>query len=410
VPILQGWGQGSSPWTQLFHDHEIHVRTGGQVRFLLVSAALQRRVASVVVAVLAAWLVATAALLGWQAWTSWKTRDVAARSVAVSQAEARVAAERKSVEGIAASLDARQDNIEALFRTHFGDDPDAAARATDAPASRPADPAAAQAPAQPQAPAQTQAPAQARAQAAAADRPADQVARLEAIAARQDVLVRSMTAAVTGRAERAELALRKVGLKASAQMAQGGPFLPWPEKRVKPSGDPALGQLIAALTRMEQLESLLLSLPSDLPAEGMELSSGFGVRYDPFNGERAMHAGLDFRGAVGTPIRTAAAGRVSFVGVKNGYGNVVEVDHGHGLLTRYAHLSAFGVREGQAVQSGDRIALMGSTGRSTGPHLHFEVRVNGTAVNPRPFLEANRDVLEIKADAGSRLGRRLAAG
>ncbi|MGL6044264.1 MAG: M23 family metallopeptidase, partial [Sandaracinobacteroides sp.] len=195
-----------------------------------------------------------------------------------------------------------------------------------------------------------------------------------------------------------------------AALAQGGPFLPWQAKAPKAPNDPALARLIAELARMERLELLLVSLPSDVPTPGMELSSGFGHRYDPFNGQRAMHAGLDFRGAHGTPIQTAAAGRVSFVGVKSGYGNVVEVDHGHGLMTRYAHLSRFAVREGDHVSRGDRIALMGSTGRSTGPHLHFEVRVNGTAVNPRPFLETNRDVLEVKAEAGTRLGRRDTAG
>ena len=95
--------------------------------------------------------------------------------------------------------------------------------------------------------------------------------------------------------------------------------------------------------------------------------------------------------------------------MKSGYGNVVEVDHGHGLLTRYAHLAGFAARVGDRVDSGDTIARMGSTGRSTGTHLHFEVRVNGAAVNPRRFLEANPHVLEVKADARERVSGRGAS-
>ena len=105
-------------------------------------------------------------------------------------------------------------------------------------------------------------------------------------------------------------------------------------------------------------------------------------------------AGLDFRGPVGAPIHAAAKGVVTFAGVQQGYGNCIEVSHGNGLMTRYAHMSGFRARIGQQVNAGDVIGLIGNTGRSTGPHLHFEVRVNGTAVNPRPFLEVAPDVLE----------------
>jgi murein DD-endopeptidase MepM/ murein hydrolase activator NlpD len=119
-----------------------------------------------------------------------------------------------------------------------------------------------------------------------------------------------------------------------------------------------------------------------------------------------MHTGLDIRGAFGQPIYAAAAGRVVRVGPWSGYGNVVVIDHGHGIETRYGHLSGFNTRPGAVVKAGEQIARMGSTGRSTGNHLHFEVRINGRAVNPRPYLEASADVLEIKAGAG----RRFAGG
>ena len=124
------------------------------------------------------------------------------------------------------------------------------------------------------------------------------------------------------------------------------------------------------------------------------VSSGFGYRRDPFTRRLAMHQGLDFKGPIGAPIYAAAKGQVTFVGRKSGYGNVVEISHGNGLLTRYAHMSRTGARRGQMVEAGTVIGAIGSTGRSTGPHLHFELRINNRAVNPRPFLETAPDVLK----------------
>lgn len=358
MPIASRWGSLSSSWNNLFRDHEIIVRTDGHVRFLTLRAGLQRRVALVAATAAGAWLLGTAALFGWQAWTSHQARDVAARASAVEAAEVRVAAEKRSAADMAKGVEARQAQLEALVERHFGEDltlPPAAVA-----------PAAATAP----------------------------TARLQAAVARQDQLVTAMTDAAARRTARAEAALQRVGLKTGAAVGRGGPFLPWNLGDATAADTPLRG-LSSALARMQQAESLLMAVPSHMPADGA-LSSGFGVRYDPFNGAPAMHAGLDFVGAHGSPIRAAAPGRVSFVGVRSGYGNVVEVDHGHGLMTRYAHLSRFAAREGDEVAAGAVIAHMGSTGRSTGTHLHFEVRVNGAAVNPRRFLEANRHVLEAK--------------
>jgi murein DD-endopeptidase MepM/ murein hydrolase activator NlpD len=158
--------------------------------------------------------------------------------------------------------------------------------------------------------------------------------------------------------------------------------------------DPRFERLGLSLARMDALDSGLTSLPQVMPADMRGISSGFGYRSDPFTGSGAFHAGLDFRGPVGSPIHAAAQGTVSFVGQRSGYGNVVEVSHGNGLLTRYAHMSAFRAAVGQRVRAGDVIGLIGSSGRSTGPHLHFEVRINDRAVNPRPFLETAPHVLE----------------
>ncbi|MGZ5131267.1 MAG: M23 family metallopeptidase, partial [Caldimonas sp.] len=127
-------------------------------------------------------------------------------------------------------------------------------------------------------------------------------------------------------------------------------------------------------------------LPTRLPIAEAELTSTFGNRSDPLTHAHAFHAGLDFAAGLGTPIAAAAGGTVAFAGFKRDFGWVVEIDHGNGLTTRYAHASELLVRPGQVVAPGDRIARVGSTGRSTGPHLHFEVLRAGTAVDPERYL------------------------
>jgi murein DD-endopeptidase MepM/ murein hydrolase activator NlpD len=140
------------------------------------------------------------------------------------------------------------------------------------------------------------------------------------------------------------------------------------------------------------LEATADALPLARPTTNTEETSGFGVRADPFTGRPAFHAGQDFAGAFATPIHSTGPGVVSFTGVRSGYGNTIEIDHGHGLKTRYAHLSAICVTVGQRVAVGQRIGAMGSTGRSTGTHLHYEVWVDGRAQNPKRFLEAGDDL------------------
>jgi len=131
-----------------------------------------------------------------------------------------------------------------------------------------------------------------------------------------------------------------------------------------------------------------LMLPTAMPVpEGVPLSSNFGWRRDPFTGQTAMHEGIDFVAETGTPILAAAAGIIITAEFHPAFGHMVEIDHGNDLMTRYAHASEINVTPGQFVKRGDRIAAIGSTGRSTGPHLHFEVRIDGVAVNPMRFLE-----------------------
>jgi len=126
--------------------------------------------------------------------------------------------------------------------------------------------------------------------------------------------------------------------------------------------------------------------PSGKPVAQGYVSSSYGYRRDPFNGRSRMHRGIDFAAKTGTPIYSVAVGVISFVGRKGGYGNAVEVDHGNGLVSRYGHLSKFKIEIGALVKKGDLIALAGSTGRSTGPHLHLEILQNGTQIDPSKYL------------------------
>jgi murein DD-endopeptidase MepM/ murein hydrolase activator NlpD len=120
--------------------------------------------------------------------------------------------------------------------------------------------------------------------------------------------------------------------------------------------------------------------------DGGWLSSSFGWRIDPFTGQKSFHEGLDFPSEAGTPIAAAASGKVIFAEVHPQYGKMIEIDHGNGLVTRYAHASRLFVKEGDLVVRGQMVATVGSTGRATGPHLHFEVRLNGVPQNPARFL------------------------
>ncbi|NUS39216.1 MAG: M23 family metallopeptidase, partial [Lysobacter sp.] len=152
-------------------------------------------------------------------------------------------------------------------------------------------------------------------------------------------------------------------------------------------------QLDASGGQLSVLESLLFNrrldqaaTPSRMPIADSYITSGFGGRADPFGGGAAFHKGIDFHASIGDPVLAVADGVVSYAGDRSGYGNVVEIDHGNGYVTRYAHNAQLLVRVGELVHQGDQVARAGSTGRSTGAHVHFEVWVNGRVVNPSRFL------------------------
>lgn len=152
-------------------------------------------------------------------------------------------------------------------------------------------------------------------------------------------------------------------------------------------------QFAASGQQLSVLEALLFNreldknaTPSRMPIANSYITSGFGGRADPFGGGGQYHKGIDFKANVGDPVLAVADGVVSFAGVKGGYGNVVDVDHGNGYITRYAHNSRLMVKAGDLIRVGAEVAKAGSTGRSTGAHVHFEVWENGRVVNPRKFL------------------------
>lgn len=150
-----------------------------------------------------------------------------------------------------------------------------------------------------------------------------------------------------------------------------------------------------ALTRLDGVRQAAVKLPIANPAPGHTVTSGFGVRRDPLIGRPAFHAGIDFRVKVGSPVRATGAGKIVKAGWNGGYGRMVEIDHGKGLTTRYAHLSAVKVSVGTRVEAGAVVGLAGSSGRSTGPHLHYEVRRMGKATNPIRMISAGKALKDL---------------
>jgi murein DD-endopeptidase MepM/ murein hydrolase activator NlpD len=154
--------------------------------------------------------------------------------------------------------------------------------------------------------------------------------------------------------------------------------------------------VMEALLQYKAARDSLQLAPVHMPITGnFRQSSGYGNRKDPFTGGRAFHSGLDFAAPAGTSVLSAADGLVTFVGERSGYGKVVEVTHSNGLFTRYAHLSGYLSRKGQQVQTGTPIAKVGSTGRSTGPHLHFEVHRGDRTLDPKLFLDTGKRILAL---------------
>lgn len=368
-------------------EREIFLRSGGQVKFIRISRRAQLAAAGLLSAALIGWAGVTVSMFASSASVEQQRAALARQGKSVASAASKVEGYRQSVEELAQDLKTRQDFMDDLYKTHFGAEDGNAAGADLVGEEKNAD------------------KSDKAEQLNTKISMAPEAAPLVKLEQRQRRFALLLTHAVERRADKAAAAIRSFGLNPdtlarSAARAQGGPFVPWKGDKGAMTGE--LEDLADAMSRMEFLERSLLTIPSGQPTGSPMLTSSYGYRRDPFNGHAAFHAGLDFPGRYGQPINAAADGKVSYVGQRQGYGNVVEVEHGNGIMTRYAHLSGFASRVGQKIARGDTIGRMGSTGRSTGTHLHFEVRLNGQAVNPRPFLEARKDVLQVQQIATAR--------
>ena len=361
-----------------FPDREFFMRSNGHVRFIKVSSRLQKRAVAGAGLLVVGWVLSLGAVAMLRVFDSGDRQDLLQRQAKVEKAENRVSAYRKGLGDVASDLKRRQDFIEKVTQAHIGDLP------SDARSG------------------ETVSNSQTEAAKAVSKISAEipEAAGLVQLEARQLAFVERLTRYADRRAAQDAAQMRKLGVNPEVMLAhidrgeaQGGPFIAL-STQADGSLDPRFERLGASLARMDALEQGLNHLPQVLPASLDYISSGFGYRSDPFTHRGSFHPGLDFRGPKGAPIYAAAAGVVSFAGQRSGYGNCIEITHSDGLITRYAHMSAFRAHAGQRVAAGQTIGAIGSTGRSTGPHLHFEVRINDRPVNPRPFLEARARVSE----------------
>jgi len=218
-------------------------------------------------------------------------------------------------------------------------------------------------------------------------------ASLDRVETRQTTTLNAMEEHYDSKAKRIRGVLADLGVDrkptGTTPAAVGGPFVPLTLRKNAGSFERQLYRVNVARSNVERLTRTLSAVPVRKPISGeIDLSSGFGVRPDPFLGRPAMHTGLDFRSSIGDPVRATANGTVESAGWNGGYGKMVEIDHGNGFSTRYGHLSEIEVKAGQSVKIGQIIGRVGSTGRSTGPHLHYETRIDGEAVDPQKFLRA----------------------
>jgi murein DD-endopeptidase MepM/ murein hydrolase activator NlpD len=355
---------------QIFRDRDLMVHDGANLHRMRMSARVQMVGAAALVA-LTAWavvaivqIVVTATLL------SGAAVSAAERHAQISNMEDRVAALQFDVVKIkqeatrhAAILEKRQAFLAALL-TGQGD---AAKLASLMPVSDDAP----------------------------SDLARDVVAPFKSVEEQQVALAARAEGLFAARAQATETMMARLGISSGKMQqvsgAMGGPLESAdlaPKPVLAGQADPQFRSLFNSWKKLDQLQQAVVAIPSLKPVDAMVFTSGFGIRSDPFRGGAAMHAGVDIPGPYASPIYATADGIVERSQWAGGYGNLVELSHGRGIETRYGHLSASLVSPGQRVKRGQMIARMGSTGRSTGNHLHYEVRVDGSAINPMPFLQS----------------------
>jgi len=230
----------------------------------------------------------------------------------------------------------------------------------------------------------------------------EEMARL---ALTQDSLINQVTDQTSVEIQEIEAIMTIAGLDPNAmlqqlssqdQSASGGPFIAAKEEGTaeRSSEQQKIDAAERQLDRWQRLQKIKQSMPLAEPIDFYYISSRYGKRRDPVNKRWAMHYGLDMAASIKTPIYVSAPGTVTFVGWKGNYGQFIEVDHGNGIKTRYGHLHKTLVKKGETVDYRSKIALVGNTGRSTGAHLHYEIKVNGKNVNPYNFIKAGRNVFQ----------------
>lgn len=236
--------------------------------------------------------------------------------------------------------------------------------------------------------------------------PSDEEGKLGSVSASLDKLaedqvdfVEDMADKVAGRTDKIAAVLKSLGQpvpkSVTGEGGIGGPFVP-----LDPNADPetfrsTVSLVTSEMDRLSTVRRLAGQLPLTKPIENAAITSRFGARIDPFFGRPAMHPGIDFAAYVGFPIHATAGGTVITAEPAGGYGNMVEIDHGNGVTTRYGHMSKILVKAGQIVPKGAIVGLAGSTGRSTGPHVHYEVRIDGNAIDPIRYINAGRQLAPL---------------
>jgi hypothetical protein len=233
---------------------------------------------------------------------------------------------------------------------------------------------------------------------------AEQTERIRHMSGQETALLVGVDHQVASRIDDLQTVLRHVGVDPDgleqAAGGVGGPYIPIQSVRIEGIADQAFTQAyVGAIAHSKELETLFAALhhvPLTTPVHGTEFerTSGFGARIDPFTRHLSFHPGLDFAGPWGSTVTATAPGVVDWAGMRGGYGNLVEIDHGYGFKTRYGHLSSILVQVGTRVQKGSPIGKLGSTGRSTGPHVHYEVWLADVVRDPSRFIEAGRHVLQ----------------
>jgi murein DD-endopeptidase MepM/ murein hydrolase activator NlpD len=367
----------------LFPERHLYVRSGGEIRGYVLSTRRQTA-AAVLASILAVWVGVSSASMLVNAFSLSASDEAALK---VKRYYERLIADRQArLNSAVAELDESSGSIAALAQSV--EERHRALALLVAPLRGAPGATAAFAPLKPP----------------AADGPVDKV---RFVRSDQDRLLDQAESFAKSRADRLRLALRLAGLDASSLASSaeglGGPLIEGKDPKalaavldVDESFAARIQHAAQSLNEMQVLADVASKTPFGAPTLNTTRSSGFGVRTDPFTGRPAFHSGQDFAGAVLTPIYATAPGVISFTGARSGYGNTIEIDHGRGFKTRYAHLAGIAVNVGQRVAVGQRIGAMGSTGRSTGPHLHYEVWVDGRPQNPDRFLRAGEYVQQAE--------------